>query len=82
MRTSLSRVGAAIVLKRICSFMSVTSSFCRCRAARDSSVSASRSSSEEEEPDDDSILERLVPAASGAAAPKKMCEVAAIFHIN
>jgi fatty acid desaturase len=29
--------------------MSVTSSFCRCRAARDSSVSASRSSSEEEE---------------------------------
>ena len=44
--------------------------------------SASRSSSEEEEPDDDSILVRLAPAASGAAAPKKMCEGAAIFHIN
>ena len=80
-RTSLSRVGAAIVLKRICSFISVTSSFWRSKAARDSSVSARRSSSEEEEPDDDdaSIFVRLVLAASGAAAPKKMWEGADIL---
>ena len=41
---------------------------------------ASRSSSEDEEPEDDdaSVLVRLAVPASGAAAPKKMCEGAAI----